>query len=235
MDRLRLAVERDAPTVLTAADEWATLARTADRRRALGHFLRHLALGEKVAHAAAIAQAAIADNPHPRRFFHAQARQEAMHRRVFDTAAIALGAPALRLAPDPYAQFSALIARAVARGLLLETVVATQVVLEALGEALLSRLEAGLARHRATFPDLRRRILGQEIAHHAFGMQWVAREVAAHRVDVASLQAVAAPYVAQGDAMIVAGANAIAHFALTPAQIGADFRARLPSWAQEAA
>jgi hypothetical protein len=209
--------------------------RTSERRRALGQFLRHLALGERVAGAAADLQCALTTNRHAQRFFRTQARQEAMHRRVFDAAAVALGAPALHLASDPYERFHALIAHAAAREHLLETVVATQVVLEALGEALLARLEAGLVRHRATFPDLRRRILGQEIAHHAFGMQWVAREVAACRADVASLRAVAAPYLAQSDAMIVAGAEAIAHFALTPAQIGADFRARLPSWAQEAA
>jgi hypothetical protein len=200
MDRLRLAPERHAAAFLTAAATQAV-----ERRRALGLFLRHLARGEAVAHAAADAQARLTGDPHAQRFFRAQARQEALHRHVFDTAAMTLRAPPLDLRPDPYARFRISIAAAAERGRLLETVVATQVVLEALGEALLVRLEAGLVRHHAAFPALRRRILAQELAHHAFGVGFVA-----------------------------AGAAATVAFDLAPGQLAADFRERLPAWAHAA-
>ena len=50
--------------------------------------------------------------------------------------------------------------------LLVEAVIATQVVLEALGEALLARLDAGLARHGAGLQRLRRLLRQQQSRHH---------------------------------------------------------------------
>ena len=216
------------------AAEWSSLAPGAERRRALGAFMRHLAHGEAVARAAAMLESGLTEDRRLQRFFVAQARQEASHCRIFDTAATVVGAPALRLSPDPYSTFDSAISRAAARHRFSELIVATQVVLEALGEALLARLEAGLVRYGAGFGSLRRRIIEQEASHHAFGVQWTMREIWACRADAASLSAIAKPYVAICDAMIDAGAPALEHFSLTPAAIRADFRARLPVWTDAA-
>ena len=117
----------------------------------------------------------------------------------------------------------------------LETVVATQVVLEALGETLLARLDAGLDRAGAGFKRLRGLLRAQEAAHHAFGTRTIAVALAAEETDAAALRAVALPYLALAEAMIAAGAPALTHFALTSETIASDFRAHLPSWLGQAA
>jgi hypothetical protein len=238
MDSLRLEPQRHAAAPVDRADaqvgaargDFARLALAPERRAALALFLRHLARGERVAQSLAGRQAAIAPTRHERRFLRAQARQEAMHALLFDTAASWLGARALALDPCPYAAFEARASAAVERGDLVESLIATQIVLEALGEVLLERLDRGLARHGAGFQRLRRVLLRQEAAHHAFGRRIVERARAGLVPASSALPALALPYLDFVDAMIASGRPALAHFGLTPAQIGAEARARLPSW-----
>ena len=218
-----------------ARGEFASLALGQDRRVALGLFLRHLARGERLAQRSAGWQSALARDFRASRFFRSQARQEAMHARVFDTFATWLDAPHLALAPCPYDSWETRIDMAAAAGNYLETVVATQVVLEALGETLLGRLDAGLDRAGAGFKRLRGLLRAQEAAHHAFGTRTIAVALAAEETDVAALRAVALPYLALAEAMIAAGAPATTHFALTSERIASDFRAHLPSWLGQAA
>lgn len=212
-----------------------SLALDNDRRLALGLFLRHLARGERVAQRSADWQMSLARDPRAIRFFRAQARQEAMHARLFDTFATWLDAPRLALTQCPYDTWEARIDLAAGAGNYLETIVATQVVLEALGEALLARLDAGLDRAGAGFKRLRRLLRAQEAAHHAFGTRTIAAALAAEEIDEAALRAWSLPYLALAQAMITAGAPALTHFALTAETIVVEFRVHLPSWVGEAA
>ena len=114
-----------------------------------------------------------------------------------------------------------------ARGDFPETVIGTQIVLEALGEVLLARLERGLVRHGTGLVRLRRMILAQEAAHHAFGCALVAALLAAGTLTARSLRERALPYRELAQRMIAAASPALHHFALTPDDIARDFAAQL--------
>ena len=88
----------------------STLELPATQRAAMGLFLRHLALGERIAQHSATRQARLAPTARAARFFRARARHEALHARVFDLAAASLGAAALTLNPCPYRLYDARLA-----------------------------------------------------------------------------------------------------------------------------
>lgn len=216
-----------------AVDAAATVADCAlpvDRRAALGLFLRHLAAGERVARDAARGQAGIAPAGRDRRFLRAQVRQEALHAALFDGCARSLGATPFEPDPQPYRDYSASIAVLVAGRRYDESVVATQLVLEALGDAMLARLDAGLARHGDRLRELRRTIRRQETAHHRHGLALIAAwddDTIPER-----LRACALRHRALAVAMIAGGERAMRPFALAPADLEADLDARLPRWAR---
>ncbi|MBK9115329.1 MAG: hypothetical protein IPM22_06745 [Betaproteobacteria bacterium] len=197
------------------------------RRDALGCFLRHLARGERIAERVAHRQAALAPDAPAARFLASQARQEAMHAAVFDAAAAALRVPADAIDDAPYAAYEARLAAALDRGDFVASVVGTQVVLEALGDALLARLDRGLAAHGAGFVRLRRRIRAQEAAHHAFGRALLDRLVATGGATDAAVGAHERAYRQCALALLTAAEPMLRHFALTPATIAADLDARL--------
>jgi hypothetical protein len=62
-----------------------------------------------------------------------------------------------------------------ARQDLFEAFLAEQVILEGLGEVILTKIEVGLAKRAAPFGRLRRILIQQEEAHHRFGrrMRWM--------------------------------------------------------------
>lgn len=216
----------DAIAVLVGRDP-STQSMAGDRRQALGLLLRHLALGERVAQAAAARQATIAPDQRCARFLRSQARHEALHARLFDTCAAGLGAPALVLSPCPYAEYETRLLAATRRGAFAETVVGTQIVLEALGEVLLMRLERGLQRQGAGLVRWRRLILAQEAAHHAFGRALVATLLADGCMNAQSVRDLALPYRRLAQRMIVAGSPALEQFGLTPEDIARDLDAHL--------
>lgn len=223
MDRLRLDTERYAAGTLGAAA--ATVA--APRRAALGGFLRHLAHGERIAERVARRQAAHAPDARAARFLASQARQESMHAVVFTTAATALGVPAGAIDDAPYAAYEAALHGALDDGDLVASVVGTQVVLEALGDALLARLDRGLAAHGAGFVRLRRRIRAQEAAHHAFGHALVGTLVARGVTDGAVVAVHERAFRRHALALVDAAEPVLRQFALAPTVIAADLDARL--------
>jgi hypothetical protein len=207
--------------------ELAALALADERRRALGMFLRHLERGERIAQRIAGRQVALAPDTRAARFFRSQARQEGLHARVFDTAARWLHAAPGELPRDPYDAYEQHLQRAADRGDYAETVVGTQIVLEALGEVLLARLEGGLARHGAGFGMLRRMMLAQEAAHHAFGQAAVASMLGAGTLTVPVIDAHTAGYRRLAQPMIAAAAPVLRHFVLSVDDIAGDLDARL--------
>lgn len=199
-------------------------------RRALGVFLRHLAQGERVAQRAATRQATLAPTARLSRFLRSQARQEQSHALIFDGFACALGAAPLDLRHCPYRAYADRLDAAVDRGDFLDSVIGTQVVLEALGELLLARLDRGIGRHGNHLRRLRRRILAQEATHHAFGTAILAAARAAgHATDDVTRISVG-HYATLAARLIEAGAPALEHFGVSEGELRAELERSLASW-----
>jgi hypothetical protein len=119
-------------------DQWAPIAR-------LLQFLRD---GEYLASHCARAQAQLALDPGMRRFLRSQARQESYHAIVFQANIAWLAPRHLGGCPllPPLARYRTLIEDAIRRGDFAETLMGEQIILEGLGEAILERIEEGLAK-----------------------------------------------------------------------------------------
>ena len=113
----------------------------------------------------------------------------AAHALVFQ-GAIAWLAPR-HLGDEPFLpaleEYRRLLGDALARHNLLETFLAEQVILEGLGEAILTRIEEGLIKRATPFGRLRRVLLQQEEAHHGFGRRMLERAVAQGEIDAKTL------------------------------------------------
>jgi ribosomal protein L10 len=106
-------------------------------------------------------------------------------------------------------------------------VVGTQLVLEALGEILLNRLDTGLERHGVGLQRLRRLLRAQEAAHHAFGVTEIAALAAATPAGMAALRARQGGMRALAQDMIEAASSVLQAFELSPADIGRELDAAL--------
>jgi hypothetical protein len=192
-------------------------------------FLEH---GERVAHDCAGAQAALASEEAPQRFLLSQARQEAAHAWVFH-GAIAWLAPR-HLGDSPFLpaleQYRALLDDALGRGELAETLMAEQIILEGLGEAILTRIEEGLAKRHAPFGRLRQILLHQEEAHHGFGRRMLDRAFAAGVASPDDLRARSREYLALTDRMILTLGDLFMSIDEDPQLYLARAKSYLPGW-----
>ncbi len=197
------------------------------RAAALGAFLRQVAAGERIAQRIALRQAALTSDTRAARFFSSQSRQESLHALAFEAGAAWLGAPPLAHTAAAHAAYEAELLDDAAQGDFRATVIGTQIVLEALGEILLARLDRGLDRHGAGLRGLRRRILAQEAAHHAFGEALASR----WRMDAPQrLRRDVLRYRALAGGLIASGNEALHCFAVPAGAIGAELDARLEGW-----
>lgn len=128
-----------------------------------------LARGEAIAHDCARRQAELVDDSRSRRFLLVQALQERTHIMLFDSAAGWLAPQQKRVLPPAMIEFEQLLQQALARGDLTESLIASQVVLEGLGEQILIRLNRGLDNQGIGFARQRCVLLHQEHGHFAFG------------------------------------------------------------------
>ena len=208
--------------MLVCADEKVPIAR-------LLTFLQH---GERLAHICAKAQAALVVDSSHRRFFLSQARQEAIHAMVFEGAIAWLAPRYLGNTPllPALEDYRKLLLDALARKNLIETVLAEQVILEGLGEAILTRIEAGLVKRAAPYGRLRRILLHQEEAHHGFGRRMLERAMADGHTDAVSLRRNAAGYLELTERMVLALSDLFESIAEDPAAWAADVRTFLPPW-----
>ena len=188
--------------------------------------------GERLAHNCAEAQAALATDSGVRQFLSTQARQEAAHALIFQ-GAIAWLAPK-HLGNSPYLpameEYQALLQDALIREDLVETFLAEQVILEGLGEAVLTRIEQGLMKRAAPFGRLRRVLLQQEEAHRGIGCRQLERAIARGKADVSSLQRRAQPYLALTDAIILTLSDLFDTIHEDASAWAADVRTFLPKW-----
>jgi hypothetical protein len=201
----------------------------------IARLLTFLEYGECLANECAKAQAALAPDSGSRRFLLSQARQEAMHAMVFQGAIAWLAPRHLGDAPflPALEEYRTLLNEALARKDVLETFLAEQVILEGLGEAILTRIEEGLAKRAAPFGRLRRILLQQEEAHHGFGRRMLERAMAEGRTDAETLRRRAQDYLALTDRMVLTLSDLFESIAEDPTAWAQDVRKFLPSWLTE--
>ncbi|HEV8328396.1 MAG TPA: hypothetical protein VGQ08_13025 [Nitrospiraceae bacterium] len=206
-----------------------------DEKVPIARLLTFLEHGERLANECAKAQAALAPDSGSRRFLISQARQEAAHALVFQ-GAIAWIAPG-HLGDTPFLpaleEYRRILNDALVRKDLLETFLAEQVILEGLGEAILTRIEEGLAKRTAPFGRLRRILLQQEEAHHGFGRRMLERALAEGRIDAETLRRRAQDYLALTDQMVLTLSDLFESIAEDPTAWADDVRKFLPEWLVE--
>jgi len=203
-----------------------------DEREPIAKLLTFLEHGERMAHDCAKTQAALSNDPKTRRFLLSQANQEAMHARVFQ-GAIACLAPK-HLCDTPFLpaleEYRRILDDALARRDLTETFLAEQVVLEGLGEAVLTRIEQGLVKRAAPFGRLRRILLHQEEAHHGFGRRQIEQAIERGKTDVPDLRQRAQRYLALTDAMVFTLCDLFESIDEDATAWANDVRTFLPDW-----
>jgi|SRR5678815_3800601 len=203
-----------------------------DEKVPIARLLTFLEHGERLANECAKAQAALAMDSRSRRFLLSQARQEAAHALVFQ-GAIAWLAP-MHLGNAPFLpaieEYRRILNDALARQDLLETLLAEQVILEGLGEVILTRIDEGLIKRAASFGRLRRTLLQQEEAHHGFGRRMLERAKAEGRTDAETLRRRAQDYLALTDRMILTLSDLFESIAEDPTAWAHDVRKFLPEW-----
>jgi GNAT superfamily N-acetyltransferase len=201
----------------------------------IARLLTFLAHGEQLANECAKAQAALALDSGSRRFLLSQARQEAAHAVVFQGAIAWLAPRHLGDAPflPALEEYRKKLYDALGRQDLFETFLAEQIILEGLGEAILTRIEEGLAKRAAPFGRLRRILLQQEEAHHGFGRRMLERAIAEGRTDAEMLRRRAQDYLALTDRMVLTLSDLFESIAEDPTAWAQDVRKFLPSWLTE--
>ena len=203
-----------------------------DEKVPIARLLTFLEHGERMANECAKAQASLAPDSGSRRFLFSQARQEAAHALVFQGAIAWLAPRHLGDAPflPALEEYRKLLDDALAREDVLETLLAEQVILEGLGEAILTRIEEGLAKRAAPFGRLRRILLQQEEAHHGFGRRMLERAMAEGRIDAETLRRRAQDYLALTDQMVLTLSDLFESIAEDPTAWAQDVRKFLPEW-----
>ncbi|GJL54901.1 MAG: hypothetical protein NPIRA02_20330 [Nitrospirales bacterium] len=201
-----------------------------NERLPLARLLQFIELGEEIAHDCAKTQVALTQDPGMTHFLQGQARQELLHARTFHTAINWIAPKHLGPSPfsQPFAQYQRLIASALDRGDLYETILAEQVMLEGLGEVTLKKLEKGLLKRQAPFQRLRRMFLQQEEAHHGFGLRLLERAIVQRTISTQSLQIRAQDYIGLVESMIRTGQELLVEINEDPDWYLTEFQKTLP-------
>ena len=162
----------------------------------LAELLQFIVLGEQLAHDCAKVQATLVREPGMQRFLIGQAKQEGCHALVFQWAIrwLAPRGPHSLLISHQMNQYRRLLTSALTRGDVAESLLAEQIILEGLGQAILQRLETGLMKRDASFRKLRRILLQQEEAHHGFGLRTLNKKLNDGQTSIDHLRALAPEY-----------------------------------------
>ena len=156
-----------------------------------------------------------------------------MKRRVFWILAISWLAPRHLGTADfsaPLDRYRQQIHEALARRDYVETILAEQIILEGLGQAILKRIEEGLVKRGAGFAHLRRLLLQQEEAHHTFGQRTVERAIAKGETSFEELRAHASLYLVLTDSIIASLTELFESIHEDPATYISDAKKYLPRW-----
>lgn len=149
-----------------------------DLKGQLARLFQVLVAGERLAQECALRQALLAPERKTRSFLATQARQEGLHAWVFHCAASALVPRGSASDSPPLRAMHLYRERLFAdldSGNLAGSLVGMQVVLEGVGARVLKEMDTELRRRGDRHAALRRRLLLQEDAHHAFGLRCIER------------------------------------------------------------
>ena len=198
----------------------------------MARLLTFIERGERLAHDCAQAQAALAPEAGMRRFLLGQARQEGLHAISFNWAIRWLAPRHVGEAPflKPFDQYAKRLHAALQRKDFAESLLAEQIVLEGLGEALLKKIEVGMIKRKAPFKKLRRMLLHQEEAHHAFGVRNLQRAIDRQEISTEQLCHQAQEYLLLAESMISSVTDLFDAIDEDPKEYLADFHRHLPSW-----
>jgi hypothetical protein len=201
-------------------------------RMALARLLSLLERGEQLAHDCAMGQAAIAPEPRMRRFLQEQAKQEYFHATTFRWAAAWLAPRHLGSPPDlePLSRYRDRVNDALHRGAFAESVLAVQVVLEGVGEVVLKRIEVGLSKRHAPFGRLRRLLLKQEEAHHAFGLRALERAVSNGKASAERLRMLSPEYLGLAISVLASAQDLLESIDEDAAAYAAEVKDYVPRW-----
>ena len=189
-----------------------------------------LAHGEVMAHDCARRQAELVDDRRSQRFLKVQAQQERVHRILFDRAADLMAPKQKRVVPPAMLEFEQRLQRALARADLTESLVASQVVLEGLGEQILERLNRGMDKQGIGLSRQRRMLLRQEQGHFAFGQRLLLQRLQAGQASIEQVQELAGSYLLLVTAMVAEMTEVFAVLDEDAGEYTDGLIAALPSW-----
>ncbi len=200
----------------------------------LAQLLRFMELGEHLAHDCAQKQSGLAPEPGMQKFLSGQARQEGYHAFVFH-GAIRWLAPKAHQSSEITEQmnhYRQLVETAIAEKDFAETLVAEQIILEGLGEAILKKIEVGLVKRGAPFTRLRRMLIHQEEAHHQFGLRILSKMIEQDEESIDSLRKKSERYLPLAKTMLFSAEDAFVSLKEDPQDYWDEFHQHLPDWLQ---
>ena len=129
--------------------------------------------GEKLAHNFSNQQSRLFDDTHAKRFLKQQSRHELIHVQIFKAGSRFINYRGSKNRPEGNAvrAYARLLDEALLAGNRAETIMGLQVILEGFGDVILERLNGAIEKRGNTLARMRHLILGQEDAHHHFGLQ----------------------------------------------------------------
>lgn len=203
-----------------------------DERVPMARLLTFIERGERLAHDCAQAQAALTPAAAMRTFLLGQARQEGVHAVCFKWAIGWLAPRHVGEVPflKPFNQYAKRLHAALQRDDFAESLLAEQIILEGLGEALLKKIEAGLSIRKAPFQKLRRMLIHQEEAHHAFGIRSLPLAMSRQEISTERMRRQAEEYIALAEHMIWSVTDLFDAIDEDPKEYLAEFHRHLPGW-----
>ena len=201
----------------------------------LSRLLLILAEGEKLASQCAARQSAGAVESRPRRFFRAQARHEQFHALLFQNISRWLTSHK-RVVPEKspgLTSYRRLLESAIESESWTEVLVGQQIVLENLGELVLSKLDREIERLGLGFSRTRSLVLRQERAHHNFGIHLLERELQADRVDRSAILAMSENYLELADRILADVSGLLEGIEADANAYRRELHGRLPAWESE--
>lgn len=145
-----------------------------DEKHQIAQVFSFLLSGEKVAHHCALKQAEICSDTNMKRFFIKQSRQEKFHATIFQSAIMWLTPKGVRCpAQKPMENYHNILRSATDNNDLLSSVIGLQVILEGMGDVVLSRFNHGINQRDIGYKKIRQAIIEQEDLHHEFGLRYI--------------------------------------------------------------
>ncbi len=200
----------------------------------LAQLLRFMELGEQLAHDCAQTQCTLAPERGMQTFLAGQARQEGYHALAFQGAIRWLTPKSSQSSSisDPMNQYRRLVEEAIVQKDFAETLLAEQIILEGLGEAILKKIEVGLVKRGAPFQRLRRMLIHQEEAHHQFGLRVLSKMIEREEESYDTLRQRTEMYLSLAKTMLFSVQDSFFSIDEDPQEYWDEFHRHLPAWLQ---